>query len=170
MLGPLPDKVDHDTIEENLSRWVNIDGLGLVHAQIITPAYVFLHATKEGQSKQKNQAEVSRRINHEIDHLIRYQSCFALSLEMSTPMAADLRWWSAYIAHQGTKLFNASIKDMTEEVTGRVINSDQDIYIYKSYGTVCTESALILQKEYTLVLTPTFRPGLSPIRLRWDKI
>ena len=165
--GPLPDQVKVDDVKDNLSRWKRVPGIGWVHAQLITPAYIYLVNRDKNTFQYANNSEMIRRLNQEIDFLYRYQSCFTVTVESNNPNALDFKMWKAYVSYGEFNILTATIKDTTDEVSGHPYVSSPSFEMSRAYGTVCTDDKMDLDTEFTLVLVPNYRPALPQVRLTW---
>jgi hypothetical protein len=165
--GPLPDQVSIDDVKENLSRWKKVPGIGWVHAQLITPAYIYLVNREKKTFQYANNSEMTRRLNQEIDFLYRYQSCFTITVETQNPNALDFNFWKAYISYGQFNILTAKVKDTTDEIEGHPYVSSPSLENERAYATVCTDDKMDLDAEFTLVLVPNYRPALPKVRLTW---
>lgn len=167
--GPLPENANLKEAQSNLTRKLFREEIGEVRAHLITPAYIYLLKSEARKNKTISKKESLFQINNDINHFVRYQTCFTLDVYSHHPDLIDLKWWKAYISYGDDLILPAKVTDLTEEMVGKVIDSNS-FNEYKGFGTICTSDRMNLNDEFTLVLQPKARPGLKELRLTWLKV
>lgn len=168
--GPLPEDVSSEDVKKDLSRWGSQSRVGKITLQVLTPPYLYLNIKEQQKLNEYRTAEARQKIKDEINHLVRYESCFLMTLRTHNPVATELRFWQAYVIFSEKDIMPAKIKDVTDVITGSVFGSETSMAEYIKYATVCTQDKLNLKTTYTVVLHPDFRPGIQPMRFTWRRI
>lgn len=172
--GPLPARVDLEEVRKDLSRWTTHKSIGDIKVLLFTPAYIYRQALEKKKNNELNHDELIRKVNIEIDHLVRYESCFALSLTTHNPIATEFNYWKAHIAYGRDLILPVKIKNVTKHIKAPK-EKDQVFKIpapsgeYKAQATLCTTDRMNIHGRFTLVLKPDFKPGLPSLRLTWEK-
>ena len=165
--GPLPKEATFLLAKNNLTRVQKVENLGEVEATLLTPPLLYLRSLERQELKQKTKLESIKQLNLEIDHLVRYHTCFALTVKTIFPAALEWNYWTAYALYQEDQMMPIEIKATDEDVQGAVFRRPVDDTHYQGHATLCTTDQLDVTETITLVLNSRYRPGTSPLRLTW---
>jgi hypothetical protein len=169
LFGPLSSEWSVREMQQDLSRWIRVEGVGEIYVQLLSPALLQAINLKQEDLQKLSRQERIETVNHQIDFLVRYETCFTMTVRSAFPEAIDYKFWKVHLAYNDNFILPITVRDTTKEIINRYQELKQFEGEYQGFATLCTVDKIDLLEPFTVVLKPNYRLDLPTIRLTWER-